>query len=120
MNKINRLYAAWDTDRTEDNLNFLLSTVRQRIINRYCLIDQNNCDDIAQRAIVIIWRSMPGYAGDDALTSFRPEKVQFALFCAQIARRERFNILRHERLTATKHDTLEGLVSDIEGQATGY
>jgi hypothetical protein len=119
MNKINNLYAAWDADRTEDNLNVLLGTVRDRIVQRYCLTDEN-FEDIAQRAIVIVWRSMPGYEGEDALTSFRPEKVQFALFCAQVARGERKDILRTERLTATKHETLDGLVSDIDGQATGY
>jgi DNA-directed RNA polymerase specialized sigma24 family protein len=116
MNKINNLYSAWDADKTEDNLSTLLWTVNRRVINRYCLIDQNNCDDIAQRTVIVLWRTLIG----DGLKPYSAQKGSFASFCATIARRERSDMLKHERLTATKHETLDGLVSDIEGQATGY
>lgn len=119
-NQINELYDIWEEDPSADNLNILLALVRRRIITRYCVIEPGIHEDIAQKSILFIWRALPGYKGYDAVASYSRNRGTFASFCAMIARRERFNMIANERLTATKDDVLIPLISDIEGQKKGY
>jgi hypothetical protein len=119
-NKLNDIYEKWSEDRSEENLNELMSTVRKRIVFRFINIEPNLYEDIAQKSLEVIWRSLPGYAGPERLKSFRPNRVSFAVFCAQVARGSRKDMLKHERMTATKDEELVRLINDQSEQEKGY
>lgn len=115
-NRINELYATWEQYPSSDNLEKLFNLVRKRIVTRYCEIEPELHEDVAQGAIFLIWRSLVG----DGVAKFSADRGDFASFCAMTARGTRKDMLKHERLTATKDDLLLPLVSDVEGQKKGY
>jgi hypothetical protein len=110
-NRINELYVTWEREPSPDNLEKLFTLVRRRIVTRYKLIEPELCEDIAQKSLLHIWRALIG-----ELTA----PVKFAQFCAMTARGVRKDMLKHERMSATKDDILIPLVSDIEKQKRGY
>jgi DNA-directed RNA polymerase specialized sigma24 family protein len=110
LNKINALYASWAAEKTDQKLSELLQLVTLRIRQRYCEVD-TNFEDIAQDATLEVWQFImrKDFVGND-----------FAKLCATIARRSRKDMLRSERLTATKEETLESEMGQYADDQRGY
>lgn len=99
-NKLNWLYAVWVENPCERTLGNLLEGVRIRVVQRFARLVPNdegqlgpldsNFEDIANDTVVQVWRSLPGYPGEDFLKLFKDDG-RFASWVATIANNIRKN-----------------------------
>jgi hypothetical protein len=118
-NKINNLYLVWEDKQDADSLNDLFAEARRAIVAKYKLAEPELCEDIAQKALEVVFRALPGYVGPSKIKVFNKNKVDFSLFCSMTARRERGHMIRHERLS-TNFCLSDTRLSDVGSQEKGY
>jgi len=112
-NKINDLYDVWETSPSDQNLQALLTEVRDRVLQRYVTTLGDTAEDIAQETILKVWRALPGV--DSSVKSFNKVRGDFASYCATVAKSEKRDMLKHDRLICVADDTLQKMIEGDYG-----
>ena len=101
---VNASWKAYESDKCDNNLTKLLESVRKQVCVRLRRQDEA-FEDIAQNVVIKVWQAV-------ILGVYDPERGDLAAFVTTVARTERIDYHKYDRLVPVSENLLEEMQLD--------